>query len=137
MSFSVSARFEQLNTAQKPPIFKLFFFHFVIIFYSLSSRPLLFGPLFLIVLHNGVKKIHARKAWFVTCIGTKNKDPSPWKTIFLEKNLSSLFVLLKPSKWCTKMFWNWSRDISLLVILPFRKIVLHNKIINKTWTIKN
>ena len=42
LSFSLSARFEQLNTAQKPGIFKfLFLFHFVkIIFYSLFSRPL-------------------------------------------------------------------------------------------------
>ena len=42
LSFSLSARFEQLNTAQKPGIFKLLFlFHFVkIIFYSLFSLPL-------------------------------------------------------------------------------------------------
>ena len=77
MSFSLSARLEQLNTAQKLDIFKfLFIFHFVTIFYSLSSRPL---PsrllpsrlLFLIVLHNIVKNICVRKAWSVTCIGTK------------------------------------------------------------------
>ena len=42
LSFSLSARFEQLNTAQKPGTFKLLFlFHFVkIIFYSLFSLPL-------------------------------------------------------------------------------------------------
>ena len=34
----------------------LFLFHFVIIFYNLSSHPLHARPLFLIVLHNGVKK---------------------------------------------------------------------------------
>ena len=43
---------------QKLAIFKfLFLFHFVIIFYSLSSNPLPAWPLFLIVIHNGVKKI--------------------------------------------------------------------------------
>ena len=56
MSFSLSAWFEQLNTAQKLGIFKfLFLFHFVVLFSSLSSR-LPAQPLFLIVLHNGVKK---------------------------------------------------------------------------------
>ena len=75
LSFSQSARFEQLNAAQKPDIFKfLFLFHFVIIFYCLSSRQLSFRPLFLIVLHNGVKNIHVKNAWFVTRIGTKNSE---------------------------------------------------------------
>ena len=71
--FSLSAQFEQLNTAQKLSIFKfLFLFHFVVMFYSLSSRPLPARPLFLIVLHNDVKIIHVIKAWFMTCIGTEN-----------------------------------------------------------------
>ena len=57
LSFSLPARFEQLNTAQKPGIFKfLFLFHFVIIFYSLFSRPLPSRLLFLSVLRDGVKK---------------------------------------------------------------------------------
>ena len=59
MSFSLSAQFEQLNTAQKLGIFKFFFFfHFVTIFSSLTSY-LLAHPtaqlLFLIVLHNDIK----------------------------------------------------------------------------------
>ena len=67
MFFFLSARFEQLDTAQKLGIFKFFFlFHFVIIFSSLSSHPVPARPLFLIVLHNGVKNIHVRKALFVT-----------------------------------------------------------------------
>ena len=57
MSFSLSAWFEQLNTAQKLSIFKfLFLFDFVAIFYSLSSCLLPARPLFLIVLQNGIKK---------------------------------------------------------------------------------
>ena len=53
----MSARFQQLNTAQKLCMFKLLFlFVFIVIFYSLSSRPLPTRPLFLIVLHSGVKK---------------------------------------------------------------------------------
>ena len=68
MPFSLSVQFEQWITAQKLGIFKfLFLFHFVIVFYSRSSRPLPARSLFLVVLHNGVKKIHVRKAWFVTC----------------------------------------------------------------------
>ena len=67
MYFSLSAWFEQLNTAQKLSIFKfVFLFHFVVIFYSLSSCLLPARPLFLIVLHNSVKNIHVIKAWFVT-----------------------------------------------------------------------
>ena len=54
--FSLSARLEQLNTAQKLDIFKfLFIFYSVTIFYSLSSRLLPSRPLFLIVLDNGGK----------------------------------------------------------------------------------
>ena len=73
LSFFLPARFEQLNTSQNPGFFKLIFlFHFVIIFYSLSSRPLSSRPLFLIVLYKGVKSIHVRKKWFVTSIGREN-----------------------------------------------------------------
>ena len=47
---------------QKLAIFKfLFLFHIVIIFYSLSFHPLPARPLFLIVLHNGVKKYSREK----------------------------------------------------------------------------
>ena len=53
--FSLPARLEQLNTAQKLGILKLFIFYSVTIFYSLSSRPLPSRPLFLIVLDNGGK----------------------------------------------------------------------------------
>ena len=75
LSFSLSARFKQLNTAQKPGIFKLLFlFHFVVIVCSLPSLPLSSRPLFLIALRNGVKNIHVRKAWFVTCIATENNS---------------------------------------------------------------
>ena len=57
MSFSLSAQFQLLNTAQKLSIFKfLFIFVFVVIFYSLSFRLLPARALFLIVLHNGVKE---------------------------------------------------------------------------------
>ena len=53
--------------SQKLGIFKfLFLFHFVVVFYTLSSYPLPARPLFLIVLHNGVKKHSCGKAWFVT-----------------------------------------------------------------------
>ena len=62
----MSARFEQLNIEQKLGIFIfLFLFHFVIIFFILFFSPLPARPLFLIVLQNGVKNIHVRKAWFV------------------------------------------------------------------------
>ena len=43
----------------------LIFFFLYIIFYSLSSRPLPARPLFLIVLHNGIKKGSLDKG--VTC----------------------------------------------------------------------
>ena len=47
---------------QEPSIFKfLFLFHLVIIFYSLSSHPISAWPLFLIVLHNGVKTYSREK----------------------------------------------------------------------------
>ena len=47
---------------QKLAIFKfLFIFYFVIIFYSLSSHPFPARPLFLIGLHNGVKKYSREK----------------------------------------------------------------------------
>ena len=82
MSFSLSARFEHLNTAQKLGNFKfLFIFHFVVIICSLSSRPLPARPLFLIVLHNGVKNIHVRKAWLVTWYRNGELD---WKPFFSE-----------------------------------------------------
>ena len=62
LSFSLSAQFEQLNTAQKSGIFKFLFpFHIFKIFYSLSSRPFPSRPLFLIVLQNGVKKHSGEK----------------------------------------------------------------------------
>ena len=54
----------------------LIFFSLFVIFYSLSSRLLPARPLCFIVPHNGVKSIHVRKAWIVTCIGTENSDIS-------------------------------------------------------------
>ena len=56
-----------LNSCQKLAIFKfLFLFHFVIIFYSLSSHSLRARLLFLIVLHNGVRKYPCEKhTWFI------------------------------------------------------------------------
>ena len=52
---------------QKLAIFKfLFLFLFVIISYSLYSHPLPAHQMFLIVLNNGIKNIHMRKAWSVT-----------------------------------------------------------------------
>ena len=58
----MSAQFEQLNTAEKLGIFKfLYLFHFVIIFYSLSSRLHPASTAVLIALHNSVKNIHVRK----------------------------------------------------------------------------
>ena len=75
LSFSLSARFEQLILHKSMSFSNsLFFFHSVITFYSLSSRPLPSWPLFLIVLHNSVKNIHVRKAWFVAFIGTENRQ---------------------------------------------------------------
>ena len=65
MPFSLSARFEQLNTAQKLDIFRfLFLFHFVI-FNSLSTCLLPARPLFLVVLHNSVKNNSRKKG--MTC----------------------------------------------------------------------
>ena len=66
--------------AQKLGILKfLFLICFVIIFYSLYFHPLPSRPLFLIVLHNGVKSIHVRKAWIVVCIGMGNiRKPLYW-----------------------------------------------------------
>ena len=96
LSFSVSARFEQLNNAQKPPIF--IFFHFVIIFYSLSSHTLPFGPLFLIVLHNGVKNIHVRKAWFVTWYWNEEWRSKSSKNNFFGKKSIQLVCPIKTFK---------------------------------------
>ena len=102
MSFTLSARFQQLNTAQKLGILKfLFLFDFVVIFYSLSPHPLPARPLFLIVLHNGVKKIHVIKAWFVTRIGTENCAVSSCKVskkIFRAHADIQDFIIL--GKWC-------------------------------------
>ena len=53
-TFSFS-RFEQLNTAQKPGIFKFLFFFTLLLSFILSSRPLPARSLFLFVLHNDVK----------------------------------------------------------------------------------
>ena len=62
MFFCLSTRFEQLNTVQKLGFFKfLFLFRFVIVFSSISSRLLPARPLFLIVLHNGIKKHSSEK----------------------------------------------------------------------------
>ena len=72
MFYSLSARFEQLCTAEKLCLFKfLLLFHFVIIFYSLSSCPLLARRLFLIVLHNDVKTAWEKRD-FWRGIGTEN-----------------------------------------------------------------
>ena len=72
--FSLPARFEQLNTAQRLCIFKfLFLYHFDIIFYSLSSCLLPARPLFLIELYNWRKKTfmwERRDLW--RGIGMKN-----------------------------------------------------------------
>ena len=70
----------------------LFLFHFVIIFCSLYSHPHPARPLFLIVLHNGIKKIHVRKVWSVTCIGTENwVEPfeiAAWNISLIKRNMS-------------------------------------------------
>ena len=109
MPFSLSVQFEQWITAQKLGIFKfLFLFHFVIVFYIRSSRPLPARSLFLVVLHNAVKNIHVRKAWFVTCY--RNREYAKniyfleiyiWKRVFFtclhlhcfSRNLSFLLIL--------------------------------------------
>ena len=68
MSFSLSAKFQLLNVAQKLSIFKfLFLFDFVVNFYGLSFGPLPAWVLFLIVLHSGVKKDSREKR--VICDG--------------------------------------------------------------------
>ena len=61
------------------------------------------------------------------------KTPSPWKTTFFEKKSSQLIFADKIFKTACDFLKkiNGSRDISVLVILRFRKIVLHHKIINK------
>ena len=72
MFFFLSARFQQLNTAQKLSIFKfLFLFYLVDTFYSLSL-PFPAWPLFLIVLYNGVKKDSGDKG--VTCDAYQNGE---------------------------------------------------------------
>ena len=56
-----------VKRCKKLAFFKfLFLFHFVIISYSLYSHPLPAQQVLLIVLHNGIKNIHVRKAWSVT-----------------------------------------------------------------------
>ena len=77
----------------------LIFFHFVIIFYSLFSRPLPTRPLFSIVLHNGVKNTHVRKAWFVT-----------WS----ERRISGLLplIILNISIPCRWMFRWWIETVT-------------------------
>ena len=57
---------------------------------------------------------------------------------FSKWHSSSLFVQIWSSNGGQKFFKiNVCRDIYVSVILRFRKVVLHNKIINKTWSTKN
>ena len=56
--FSLSACFEQLNTAKNLALSKFLFHFHLFVFYTL----------FIIFLHSGIKNIHVRKAWLVTCI---------------------------------------------------------------------
>ena len=68
--------FSQLAfSAQKLGIFRfLFLLHFVIIFYSLSFRPHPAPPLFLIVLHNGVKT-HSREKGVISDVVSERRIP--------------------------------------------------------------
>ena len=67
------------------------------------------------------------------------KAPTAWKKRFSKKHSSSLFVQILSSKRCANFFFliNRSRDIEVLVILRFGKMVRYNKIINKTRSTKN
>ena len=57
----------------------------------------------------------------------------------LKKIPCSLFGQIRSSKRCTEFFKeiNRSRDIKVLVILRFRRIVLHNILNNRTRTTNN
>ena len=69
---------------------------------------------------------------------SRKKVPSPWKKIFRKKKPSSVFVQIWSSKPCAEIFLNkWVLRYLSFSDLRFRKIVLHNKIINKTRSTKN
>ena len=82
---------------KRPGIFNfLFLFHFVIIFYNLFSHPLSSRPLFLVVLHNGVKNINVKNTWFVTCIRTENTaKQSTEKHLYIPHYFCSFYKILR------------------------------------------
>ena len=67
------------------------------------------------------------------------KAPSLWKKNFSKKNCCQLICVNIIFKTLCGIFFkrNDSRDTSVSVILRFRKLVLHNKIMNKTRSTKN
>ena len=67
------------------------------------------------------------------------KAPSTWKKNFLKKILLAYLRRYDLQNGVRNIFLkiNGSRDILVPVILRFRKIVLHNKFINKTRSTKN
>ena len=68
------------------------------------------------------------------------KAPSTWQKIFSKKkkNSYSLFVQISSSKWCAEIVLNeWVSRYLSFDILRFQNMVLHNKIIYKTWSAKN
>ena len=110
---TIPFQLSKVNYCQKRATFKfLFLFHFIIIFCTVYSHPLPTRPLFLIVLHNGVKNIHVRKARFVTCIGLENTYAPTYPPIHINKTnhgnirikYGAVFVYIK-------------RDIFIIIII--------------------
>ena len=72
--------------------------------------------------------------WFCS----RKKAPSLWKKIFWKRKPSSLFVRIWSSKPCAEVFLNkWFLRYLNFSDFKVPKIVLHNKITNKTWYTKN
>ena len=88
MSFSKSAQYEQLNTAQKPGIQILnSFFTLLSSFTVYILACFLLQHLCLIVHHNGVKNIHVRKARFVPWYGSNDTSKKSLITLTLNNRL--------------------------------------------------